>query len=100
MKFSWKTWLLPCVLLALSVCVLCVFSVSLLLSTVSGEGVKERSDRVLLAPWVKFLWESNRNMLELLKNNNTIERVYADVAKDGEKDVCCVVTVCMIERFS
>ena len=23
-------------------------------------------------------------MLELLKNNNTIEKVYADVAKDGE----------------
>lgn len=57
---------------------------NLLLSTVSGEGVKERSDRVLLAPWVKFLWESYRNMLELLKNNNTIERVYADVAKDGK----------------
>lgn len=60
----------------------------------SGEGVKERSDRVLLAPWVKFLWESYRNMLELLKNNNTIERVYADVAKDGEyvlKDVCVCV---------
>jgi translation initiation factor 3 subunit A len=58
---------------------------NLLLSTVSGEGVKERSDRVLLAPWVKFLWESYRNMLELLKNNNTIERVYADVAKDAFK---------------
>ena len=59
-------------------------SPSLLLSTVSGEGVKERSDRALLAPWVKFLWESYRNMMELLKNNNTIERLYADVAKDGE----------------
>ena len=46
--------------------------------------MKERSDRVLLAPWVKFLWESYRNMMELLKNNNTIEKVYADVAKDGE----------------
>ena len=60
-----------------------VLSYSLLLSTVSGEGVKERSDRVLLAPWVKFLWESYRNMMELLKNNNTIERLYAEVAKEG-----------------
>ena len=59
---------------------------SLLLSTVSGEGAKERTDRVVLTPWVKFLWESYRNMLELLKNNHTVERIYADVAKDGEKE--------------
>ena len=50
----------------------------------SGEGAKERTDRVLLTPWVKFLWESYRNMLELLKNNCTVEKIYADVAKDGE----------------
>lgn len=60
---------------------------SLLLSTVSGEGAKERTDRVLLMPWVKFLWESYRNMLELLKNNNTVESIYADVAKDGEPEL-------------
>ena len=63
----------------------CLF-LSLLLSTVSGEGAKERTDRVVLTPWVKFLWESYRNMLELLKNNHTVERIYADVAKDGKKD--------------
>lgn len=56
---------------------------SLLLSVVSGEGTKERTDRVVLTPWVKFLWESYRNMLELLKNNNTVLRIYADVAKEG-----------------
>ena len=39
---------------------------------------------MLLTPWVKFLWESYRNMLELLKNNCTVEKIYADVAKDGE----------------
>ena len=52
--------------------------------------MRERSDRVLLAPWVKFLWESHRNMLELLKNNNTIEKVYADVAKEGKTLDTCV----------
>ena len=51
----------------------------------SGEGAKERSDRVLLTPWVKFLWESYRNMLELLKNNSTVQSVYASVAKDAFK---------------
>ena len=49
----------------------------------SGEGAKERTDRVLLTPWVKFLWESYRNMLELLKNNLVNLTVYADVAKKG-----------------
>ena len=60
-------------------------SFSLLLSTVSSEGEKERTDRVLLTPWVKFLWESYRNVLELLKNNNSVLTVYADVAKDAFK---------------
>ena len=58
---------------------------SLLLSTVSGEGAKERTDRVLLTPWVKFLWESYRNMLELLKNNLVNLTVYAEVAKKAFK---------------
>lgn len=62
-----------------------MFLCSLLLSTVSGEGAKERSDRALLSPWVKFLWESYRNMLELLKNNNTVQTVYASVAKEAFK---------------
>ena len=58
-----------------------MLSDSLLLSTVSGEGAKERTDRVLLTPWVKFLWESYRNMLELLKNNPTSLPVYTEVAR-------------------
>ena len=47
----------------------------------SGEGAKERTDRVMLTPWVKFLWESYRNMLELLKNNPASLLVYTEVAK-------------------
>lgn len=61
------------------------FVYSLLLSTVSSEGTKERTDRVMLTPWVKFLWESHRNILELLKNNNNLQVVYRDVAKDAFK---------------
>ncbi len=51
----------------------------------SGEGAKERTDRVLLTPWVKFLWESYRNMLELLKNNLVNLAVYTEVAKRAFK---------------
>lgn len=58
---------------------------SLLLSTVSGEDTQDRTDRILLTPWVKFLWESFRNILELLKNNSLMERIYTDVAKRAFK---------------
>ena len=58
-----------------------------MLSTVSGEDTQDRTDRVLLTPWVKFLWESFRQILELLKNNYLMEKIYADVAKRGDSTV-------------
>uniref|UniRef100_A0A1X7VGV1 Eukaryotic translation initiation factor 3 subunit A n=1 Tax=Amphimedon queenslandica TaxID=400682 RepID=A0A1X7VGV1_AMPQE len=54
---------------------------SVLLSTVSGEDTQDRTDRIMLMPWVKFLWESFRNVLELLKNNRQLEAIYVHVAK-------------------
>ena len=39
----------------------------IMLSAVSGEGAQERSDRTILMPWVKFLWESYCQCLELLR---------------------------------
>ncbi|XP_063963477.1 eukaryotic translation initiation factor 3 subunit A-like [Lytechinus pictus] len=56
---------------------------SLLLSAVSGEDAQARSDRVVLIPWVKFLWESYRQCLDLLRNNNRLEKLYQDVAQDA-----------------
>ena len=56
---------------------------SVLLSTVSGEDTQDRTDRIMLMPWVKFLWESFRNVLELLKNNRQLEAIYVHVAKRG-----------------
>ncbi|XP_003741206.1 eukaryotic translation initiation factor 3 subunit A [Galendromus occidentalis] len=56
---------------------------SLLMSAVSSEGNQERSDRVMLTPWVKFLWESYRQCLELLRNNSRVERLYHDIAQSA-----------------
>ena len=53
---------------------------SILLSAVSSEVSQDRTDRVLLLPWVKFLWESYRQCLDLLKNNARTERLYHDIA--------------------
>ena len=58
---------------------------SLLLSSVSAEGTQDRTDRVLLTPWVKFLWEAYRNVLDLLRNNNRVERLYQDTAQQGNQ---------------
>ncbi|CAL1407529.1 unnamed protein product [Linum trigynum] len=49
----------------------------LMLSYVSGEKEKERSDRELVTPWFKFLWEAYRTVLEVVKNNSNLEALYA-----------------------
>lgn len=60
---------------------------SILLSSVSSEDAQDRSDRVLLTPWVKFLWEAYRNVLELLRNNNRVEKLYQETAKSGKSNL-------------
>lgn len=47
---------------------------SVLLKAVSGESSQDRADRDLLAPWLKFVWESYKQCLDLLKNNNKVKK--------------------------
>ncbi|RZF44083.1 hypothetical protein LSTR_LSTR013138 [Laodelphax striatellus] len=54
---------------------------SILLSAVSGEDAQDRSDRTILTPWVKFLWESYCQCLELLRINAHVETLYHDIAR-------------------
>lgn len=49
----------------------------LMLSFVSGEKGKERVDRELVTPWFKFLWETYRTVLDILRNNSKLEALYA-----------------------
>ena len=49
----------------------------LMLSYVSGEKGKDRSDREFVTPWFKFLWETYRTVLEILRNNSKLEGLYA-----------------------
>ncbi|CAF3534916.1 unnamed protein product [Rotaria socialis] len=56
---------------------------SLLLSAVSGESQQDRTDRDMLAPWLKFVWESYKQCLDLLKNNSRVEKIYQEVAQMG-----------------
>ncbi|KAF8752939.1 Eukaryotic translation initiation factor 3 subunit G [Rhizoctonia solani] len=53
---------------------------NVLLSAVSGDQNKDRTDRALVTPWLKFLWESYRTALETLKNNARLEAIYQQIA--------------------
>jgi translation initiation factor 3 subunit A len=52
----------------------------MMLSYVSGEKSKDRTDREVVTPWFKFLWETYRNVLDILRNNSRLEALYAMVA--------------------
>jgi translation initiation factor 3 subunit A len=53
---------------------------NLMLKSVSAESDKDRADRELVTPWFKFLWEAYRTVLEILRNNNKLEALYAMTA--------------------
>src|SRR5579862_1874234 len=53
---------------------------SVMLSTVSSEQNKDRTDRAVVTPWLKFLWETYRTVLEILRNNARLEHMYQATA--------------------
>ncbi|PWN44165.1 hypothetical protein IE81DRAFT_299437 [Ceraceosorus guamensis] len=53
---------------------------SMLLGAVTSEESKDRTDRALVTPWLKFLWETYRTSLDILRNNARLEVPYQQVA--------------------
>jgi translation initiation factor 3 subunit A len=53
---------------------------SILLSTMSSDPEKAQRDTALLLPALKFLWEVYRAILDILKSNSKLERLYHGVA--------------------
>ena len=53
---------------------------SLIVRSVSGETIKERLERLYVSPWVKFIWETFRAILELVRNKSRLEQLYQETA--------------------
>jgi translation initiation factor 3 subunit A len=65
---------------------------SVLMAAVSEEGSQERQDRVLLTPWLKFLWETYRTVIDILRNNNKLESLYHVSLCGALKSFCLAVS--------
>uniref|UniRef100_M4BRR0 Eukaryotic translation initiation factor 3 subunit A n=1 Tax=Hyaloperonospora arabidopsidis (strain Emoy2) TaxID=559515 RepID=M4BRR0_HYAAE len=47
-----------------------------MLSTTTFEGSNDRTDREVVVPWLRFMWETYRTVLDILKSNSKLEVLY------------------------
>lgn len=53
---------------------------ALLLSTTTADDHRDRATREHVVPWLRFLWETYRMVLELIRYNSKLEKLYAQVS--------------------
>ncbi|EQC27359.1 hypothetical protein SDRG_14801 [Saprolegnia diclina VS20] len=53
---------------------------AVMLSTTTAEDSTDRTDRAVLVPWLRFMWETYRTVLDILRCNTKLEGLYKQVA--------------------
>ena len=56
-----------------------------MIAAFTGADEDERKTKEGATPWLKFLWDTYKTVLDILKNNARLEVLYQDVAKRGFK---------------
>ncbi len=51
---------------------------AVMLSTMTMESEKERADRDIMVPWLRFLWETYRAVLEVLRTMQKVSHSSQD----------------------
>lgn len=54
---------------------------SAIVASVAGEDTKELVDREIFYPWLRFLWETYRTVLEVIRTNTRLEHLYKETTE-------------------